>query len=624
MNISFPAKAQKKKGLEKQEKPAPPVNSLASLIMLNSEEFNSKNTKPLNRRQRRKNKHNLREFFANRQNDKKWLETHIWHAKRFHMANLWGYRVPLHPNDKGRRAIYRDSLHRSVMIDLSYFECFTLSLQNAEKLNSFFDLNCPSPLSEESRSRKHLQRTFLNESYPTSMICPLMFQWINDDLLSLWVHPSSHDALCEIFVANQIDYNLNDKLSLFEFHGPLTLPILKQTIRSHDAAIQSEWTQLRQSPETIHLEVEDPRLKYPIHFQEAEDDNENMLVDEGDFKTEDSGKLFDQDYLKALENGKLKECEINARKSKLEIPGSKLENDPAIDPSIPIMLSYNPMLDNNNSTLLVLPKCYSTEFLRLFHFAGVRIAGLRERHFLFYEAEKPFFPDDYLTTDSGEKWWDTIITETEMEYNKKPPAKRPNFKKLNTLAPFGPDWDVIGLSEPWILQGAFIPELFNQVVNTDTSSCQSVAEQFLKGSFNFSSSIVAVSVSFDYGGSAVDYMQIFSLNEQDIELFELCTSTKPAELPNFEGDDDKILEDFDKEQMKKDATLPVPCNDQMIGFTTTGSYSFSKGKSFAIGYVSSLKFVEYCRRIDFEEPIVMIKHPNWSFGRFAKLSLCSL
>jgi len=25
--------------------------------------------------------------------DKTWLETHIWHAKRMHMENLWGYRL---------------------------------------------------------------------------------------------------------------------------------------------------------------------------------------------------------------------------------------------------------------------------------------------------------------------------------------------------------------------------------------------------------------------------------------------------------------------------------------------------------------------------------------------------
>jgi hypothetical protein len=25
--------------------------------------------------------------------DKAWLETHLWHAKRMHMENMWGYRL---------------------------------------------------------------------------------------------------------------------------------------------------------------------------------------------------------------------------------------------------------------------------------------------------------------------------------------------------------------------------------------------------------------------------------------------------------------------------------------------------------------------------------------------------
>jgi hypothetical protein len=36
-----------------------------------------------------------------------WLETHIWHAKRFHMAQHWGYRLADFPNDKGWRACQR-------------------------------------------------------------------------------------------------------------------------------------------------------------------------------------------------------------------------------------------------------------------------------------------------------------------------------------------------------------------------------------------------------------------------------------------------------------------------------------------------------------------------------------
>ena len=50
----------------------------------------------------------------------RWLETHIWHAKRFHMASLWGHKIPHFPNDKGWRACYRAATSKCLMWDFSY------------------------------------------------------------------------------------------------------------------------------------------------------------------------------------------------------------------------------------------------------------------------------------------------------------------------------------------------------------------------------------------------------------------------------------------------------------------------------------------------------------------------
>jgi ribonuclease P/MRP protein subunit POP1 len=37
----------------------------------------------------------------------KWMPTHIWHAKRFHMADLWGWKVPMAHNNRGPGASLR-------------------------------------------------------------------------------------------------------------------------------------------------------------------------------------------------------------------------------------------------------------------------------------------------------------------------------------------------------------------------------------------------------------------------------------------------------------------------------------------------------------------------------------
>lgn len=45
--------------------------------------------------------------FNRRQKKNIWLETHIWHAKRFHMVKKWGYCLGDKPTMKSYRACYR-------------------------------------------------------------------------------------------------------------------------------------------------------------------------------------------------------------------------------------------------------------------------------------------------------------------------------------------------------------------------------------------------------------------------------------------------------------------------------------------------------------------------------------
>ena len=62
------------------------------------------------RRFRRKAKC-LRKEYVRRQNQKRWLETHIWHAKRMHMVDLFGFRLAEKNAGKGVRAAYRAVQH---------------------------------------------------------------------------------------------------------------------------------------------------------------------------------------------------------------------------------------------------------------------------------------------------------------------------------------------------------------------------------------------------------------------------------------------------------------------------------------------------------------------------------
>ena len=50
---------------------------------------------------------NLLAEYNRRQRSVAWLETHIWHAKRFHMTRAWGHALPDTPTDKCWRQTFR-------------------------------------------------------------------------------------------------------------------------------------------------------------------------------------------------------------------------------------------------------------------------------------------------------------------------------------------------------------------------------------------------------------------------------------------------------------------------------------------------------------------------------------
>ena len=110
----------------------------------------------------------------------KWLETHIWHAKRFHMVTpahnvtakvvdnvrksdkeaptpknvfdspsdfngRWGYKLADFSNEKGFRACYRSVAKNCIMQDVSYLGCIELSGRRCDlKAVSYTHLTLPT------------------------------------------------------------------------------------------------------------------------------------------------------------------------------------------------------------------------------------------------------------------------------------------------------------------------------------------------------------------------------------------------------------------------------------------------------------------------------------------------
>uniref|UniRef100_A0A182JYR5 Uncharacterized protein n=1 Tax=Anopheles christyi TaxID=43041 RepID=A0A182JYR5_9DIPT len=86
----------------------------------------SEKKKRPSRRFRRK-PHNLLKEYERRKRAFVWLETHVWHAKRFHMTSRWGYKIPQTPCNKSYRSSYRATSKHCLVHDLSYEGCVEVS-----------------------------------------------------------------------------------------------------------------------------------------------------------------------------------------------------------------------------------------------------------------------------------------------------------------------------------------------------------------------------------------------------------------------------------------------------------------------------------------------------------------
>ncbi|CAL1712921.1 unnamed protein product [Somion occarium] len=122
------------------------------------------------------------ETFLKRQKDKTWLETHLWHAKRMKMENMWGYRLAVQPTEKAFRPSHRAAVHGSILHDASYHGF--IELKGPEDvlrtiLESCCDAQGPSPGAKRflTGARACDTHFYKRGAYPFELIAPVTIIW---------------------------------------------------------------------------------------------------------------------------------------------------------------------------------------------------------------------------------------------------------------------------------------------------------------------------------------------------------------------------------------------------------------------------------------------------------------
>ncbi|XP_037724012.1 ribonucleases P/MRP protein subunit POP1 [Drosophila subpulchrella] len=165
------------------------------------------NSKRPSRKYRRRPKNLMREY-VRRQRRHVWLETHIWHAKRFHMVDRWGHRLAYASCDKTYRACYRASSEHCLLQDISFYCCVELR-GPLDLLRKGFDRltspQCGVGITARtflSGRREGSVELFRDGRYPHGGLQRASFMWRprgteedqEDHTLWLWLHPSGAQA----------------------------------------------------------------------------------------------------------------------------------------------------------------------------------------------------------------------------------------------------------------------------------------------------------------------------------------------------------------------------------------------------------------------------------------------
>lgn len=377
--------------------------------------------KPPCRRRSRRPK-NIVESFGRRTKDKRWLETHIWHAKRARMENMWGYRIALRSNEKCRKSCIRASRNACFMYDASYYEIieiaspFTelsqlLDSKSWEIIHTAIIDDCPSGINHWSLILR-IEGTILG---PAMAI--LSSNQNGQQTIHLIVHPLIGKHIREHFPNLS---TLFGEYSIFEVEGR-KFPTLCSSILRCALPVFGKGA--------LYY-CNDPRFSHP--------QKPDQKGNEGDATTLTRVDFWDPQINAENLTKRKTQLEINNMLALHLIPGTKLAPTEA-DPKMPTLILMDKGENDDIRYIVIVPNGWGMILWRSLIFNGARFGGLEERNLVFHERGRPVFPDDFPMSPAYREHAELVRATLESKWNRTPPAKRVNYQKLGISSPFHVD-----------------------------------------------------------------------------------------------------------------------------------------------------------------------------------------
>ncbi len=416
---------------------------------------------------------NIREVFAARQGasgeQRRWLATHLWHAKRAAMARRWGYQVALRANEKCRRASIRAASLGAFIHDASYLEvvrieyfhrCSWLKLvtttaaggsdgggglfrckETIEGVCAFFESS-----TKDIDHRSSVWETLLYHPGGGPLIGPVMvigtaLGWGSlfkgrRPTVHLFFHPLMRDEVAAAILAT----SANTAPCLLERGEYCVFDVEGNDFRSLiDEMLPPGRSRSRAASFATATRLVDPQLCGPVIAPFLPRAAPALHP-----------YLWDLDGCKSALKARKSIHRANEARARCAVPGQAVEGEDLAamgqgEPTMPVLVVGRATSVTSTATgsgrlhhrfRLIVPAGWGLSLWRAILGRGrVRFGGLEEAAAVAIEGRRPAFPADYPECAAFGVEADRICDEEEGQWLRRPPAKRLPISPRAWLAP---------------------------------------------------------------------------------------------------------------------------------------------------------------------------------------------
>lgn len=597
----------------------------------------------------------------------KWLETHLWHARRMSMQVYCGYKIAEKSRQKQIRTTAAFSHHNCLIYDKSYYCMVKVSGEKSHLL-----LERVGNL-ERGKGKDAMEvnlgdsigQVICLKSSPSSIVL-IALTALQPHIDALFTNAAA-EMNCEVSITD-----INDLMNVFELIGPRSLEVLNKTLSRIDhrsssivslmrrcgvpppcvmpvlasVAVDCRFDQSRYAsmPEDCRLIDAGDNVDLPafvaglkdVGFGGVREFMEGLACERvegylGRFVEARRGQYSHKRKKKPTDGAVIEEkgtekiedelAKVESKKMDIELAEEdekkvrgllhKIREDELKEFKV-LIVNTSVRSSDLNRVLVMVPSGYGKRLWRKLCQIGAKAMGRVEYDHTYHQFSLPVFPQDNPESILFHEFESSRKAKTSTIHFRRPPAKRPNFLKLKSPFPFACSFS--SLAPP----GSPFGQSFSKI--TMTSLFTGVPDDGAYICYPQESDMVSLLRDFDTSNRVES-----SIMNREPPVLSVTTSMKD-EMFKYPSKDAfvKMLDDLEL----------ADCDRPIVGRLTSGFLHFGKARGFGFGavltaelaklreisdHLATLKGAAYLK-LSRSSVIALFRNPSSAFYHFCTIS----